>query len=148
MKKIFNKRLVIILGFLFSMLVFLSAIFIYVYKNILISNNKPKVNLRVFNKDDENVELQPKQKFVLDPRKLRTKINYVYSEYYFDNIRFHYYFLKCWIPQMMFFYHPTSYLSFYYSNEKISYSKTIIVYHYHNEQQLYQAWKLTLESLH
>lgn len=95
MKKIFNKRLVIILGFLFSMLVFLSAIFIYVYKNILISNNKPKVNLRVFNKDDENIELQPEQKFVLDPRKLRTKINYVYSEYYFDNIRFHYYFLKC-----------------------------------------------------
>ncbi len=63
MKKIFNKRLVIILGFLFSMLVFLSAIFIYVYKNILISNNKPKVNLRVFNKDDENIELQPEQKF-------------------------------------------------------------------------------------
>ncbi|WP_348735692.1 hypothetical protein [Spiroplasma endosymbiont of Ammophila pubescens] len=45
------------------MLVFLSAIFIYVYKNILISNNKPKVNLRVFNKDDENIELQPEQKF-------------------------------------------------------------------------------------
>ncbi|PQP77970.1 hypothetical protein C6B38_09080 [Spiroplasma sp. ChiS] len=137
MKKNFNKRLVIILGFLLSILVFLSVIFIYVYKNILISNNKPEVNLHVFNKDDENIELQPEQKFVLDPRKLRTKINYVYGQYYFDNIRFHYYFLKCWIPQMMFFHNPISYLSFYYSNEKISYSKAIFVYHYHNEQQLY-----------
>ncbi|AXF96940.1 hypothetical protein SDAV_002003 [Spiroplasma phoeniceum P40] len=47
--------------------------------------------------------MQPEQKFVLYLRKLLTKINYVYSEYYFDNILFHYYFLKCWIPQMMFF---------------------------------------------
>ncbi len=117
----------------------MSYLYLYftVYKNILISNNKPKVNLRVFNKDDENIELQQEQKFVLYPRKLWTKINYVYGQYYFNNIRFHYYFLKCWIPQMMFFYHPTSYLSFYYSNEKISYLKTIIVYHCHNEQQLY-----------
>ncbi|MBW3058729.1 hypothetical protein D6D54_05975 [Spiroplasma poulsonii] len=143
MKKVFTRRVIIILGFLLPIVIFLSVIFVFIYKNVLISNNKPNPKLQVFNKEGEAI-LEPSFNKILDSKRLRLKINYVYGEYYFNNEQFHHYFLKRWISQMVLFQPPTSYLSFYYSNEQLAYSKLILIYHYYNEQQLYQVWKITL----
>ncbi|WHQ37267.1 hypothetical protein [Spiroplasma sp. SV19] len=144
MKKVLIKRTIIILGFLVPVAIFLSVIFVFIYKNVLINSNKPDPKLEVFNKDGKT-ELEPNSnKTPLDPKRLRLKVSYVYGEYYFNNDRFHHYFLRWWIPQLVLLQSSTSYLSFYYSNEQIAYSKVILIYHYHNKQQLYRVWKITL----
>lgn len=120
--------------------IFLSVIFVFIYKNILISSNKPEPKLQVFNKEDETILEPNSNKVLLEQKRLRLKINYVYGEYYFNNERLHYYFLKWWIRQMVLFQSSTSYLSFYYS-EQLGYSKLILIYHYHDKEQLYQVWK-------
>ncbi|AOX44289.1 hypothetical protein S100390_v1c09530 [Spiroplasma sp. NBRC 100390] len=143
-KKVLIRRVIIILGFLLPIVVFLSVIFVFIYKNILISSNKPEPKLQVFNKEGETILEPNSNKVLLEQKRLRLKINYVYGEYYFNNERLHYYFLKWWIRQMVLFRSSTSYLSFYYSNEQLGYSKLILIYHYHDKEQLYQVWKITL----
>lgn len=93
MKKFFTRRAIIILDFLLPIVIFLSVIFVFIYKNVLISNNKPNPKLQVFNKEGEAI-LEPSFNKILDSKRLRLKINYVYGEYYFNNEQFHHYFLK------------------------------------------------------
>ncbi|WP_425379825.1 hypothetical protein [Spiroplasma endosymbiont of Stenodema calcarata] len=144
MKRIFSKRGIILLGFLLPIVIFLSVVFVFIYKNILISSNKPEPKLQVFNKEGDQILEPTSDKLLLDVKRLRLNINYFYREYYFNNEQFHHYFLKWWIPKMILSQSATSYLSFYYSNDQIAYSKLILIYYYHNKTQLYQAWKITL----